>query len=143
MKTTVNLLLALVIAFSSSCSDDDTPQSNCEFETVINNTQYTNANSADLRINNLSIEGDCLLVEYSASGCSGESWELSIIDSGNIAESSPEQRFLRFSFVNPEACLAFFTKQASFDLSTVQIGGNRIILNIEGGGVEETLTYDY
>jgi len=126
-----------------SCSDDDTEPGTCDKQTIVDATRFDIATDADLRIDSLSVDGDCLHVFYSASGCDAESWELELIDSGSIDESLPEQRSLRFEFKNTESCLAYFSKELSFDLSELQVSKNEVILNISGGGTNESISYTY
>ncbi len=89
-----------------------------------------------------SIIGDCLTISYSASGCDGNSWIVKTFDSGDVAESEPEQRYIRLSLDNPEACLAVFTKDISFDLVPLQIPNNGVLLlNIQD--YDTQLRYEY
>ncbi len=94
-----------------------------------------------MNIISLEIEDDCLLINFGASGCDGNSWELKLIDSGAIMESYPEQRNLKFFLKNEEACLAYFTKEISFDISDLQIDSDKIYLNILNN--DSQLLYDY
>ena len=81
-------------------------------------------------------------INLSASGCDGNNWEYKLVDSGNIAESSPEQRYLKFKLINNEVCLAVFDRIVTFKLEPIRVeGSNEIVLNIEG--YQEPLTYSY
>ncbi|MEQ9403285.1 MAG: hypothetical protein RIM99_06870 [Cyclobacteriaceae bacterium] len=88
------------------------------------------------------ISGDCLNVEYSSSGCSGDSWEMSLFDSGEILESFPVQRNIKLVLENKEACQAVFTKTISFDLTPLQLENyGEVILNLHG--TDDSLFYLY
>lgn len=136
------ILIGLVIW---SCSKDDdgaeTPNSDHEPKTIISAEQYLNAPSDQLTINSLSIENDSLKINFSASGCSGESWEVNLIDSEEILESFPPQRNLRLSLKNEEACEAFITKEIIFDISSLKVDGNQVELSITNSN--ESILYEY
>ncbi len=107
-------------------------KASCTNTVVINAEQYEQINTTNgLVINSLKIEGDCLKVSYSSSGCSAETWELQLIDSGAILESLPPQRNLVFSFKNEEMCQAYFTKEATFNISSIKEQDGKVWLNIK------------
>lgn len=135
-------VFALVL--NTKCNDDTIalPANNCDAGIIINEAVFENSTSNYYNSINAEIIDDCLLITVTASGCSGESWEMSLIDSGNIAESSPPQRHLKFILINNESCLAIVGKTQSFDLSALQIeNGNEISLNIQD--FPEALLYSY
>lgn len=133
-----------ILAFISACNSDDdsSNQGSCDDSVIVNSSLYTNGESDIFTINSIEIVGDCLLVNHSASGCNGETWVLSLVDSDAILESSPPQRNLRLIFSNNEACLAFLTAETSFDLSDLQlVDEQEIILNILN--TNESISYTY
>ena len=142
MKNLIYLMLIVTVIFSCS-DDDDTSKITCDQTTVIDNNLYDAAQSQDLTIDSLVLSGDCLHAYYKASGCDGETWAITLLDSGNIAESSPEQRFLTFDFINEEECRAVISKQTSFDLRPIQIDSDEIILNFSIDGYEQSINYSY
>ncbi len=137
--------MVCVLCFTNTqCDDDDnsTQPQTCEKTTIIDEAYYNDLGILNTPINSTQIIGDCLIIDFSGSGCDGESWEYDLIDSGAVAESSPEQRFLKFEFINNEACLAFINKTVSFDISMLRVNGsNSIMLNIEG--YESSIQYNY
>ena len=137
------LFVCSVLLLNMQCDDDDEQIiTSCDTTTIIDNNLYQNAQSDYYTVVNTEINGDCLIVEVSASGCDGSSWVLELIDANEVLESSPSQRNLKFVLANNEACLAVFTKQQSFDLSSLRIiGEDEIILNIEG--FSEPILYSY
>lgn len=135
-------LLVLISILLLSCSDGDDPDPNgCNLGTVISQERYRNAPSDELTINSLEIEGDCLKINFSASGCSGESWKIKLIDSGSILESDPPQRNLRLSLENKELCDAFITRELSFNIIKLRVEGGRVELNLTNSG--DQILYAY
>lgn len=143
MKLINILTLTLIGLPFLNCSndDDDSYQNNCDFETLISAEQYENAPSEQLIINSLETYGTCLKINFGSSGCSGDTWELQLIDSESILESLPPQRNLRLSLKNDELCEAFFTKEITFDISNLQVEGNQVQLNITNS--DESILYEY
>lgn len=131
-----------LLFISTQCDEDDYVPEPCGQTVVIDNTFYETAESNFYNLISTYIQGNCLVIDISASGCDGNSWSMVLVDSGDVAESSPEQRFLKFVFTNPEVCLAVFNQERTFDLTPLQIeGSNEIILNIEG--FPEPISYSY
>lgn len=129
------LLLVCVIVSSLSCSDGNEPDPNgCDLGTVISQDLFRNAPSDQVTINSLEIENDCLKINFSASGCNGESWKIRLIDSGSIKESEPPQRDIRLSMDNDELCQAFITRELSFNIANLKVEGGRVVLNLTNSG---------
>ena len=139
-KILILTLIGLTILSCSNDDDNDNPV-NCDFETVISAEQYANAPSDQLTINSLAINYNCLKINFSASGCSGDTWELKLIDSEDILESLPPQRNLRLSLNNEEPCEAYITKELTFDISNLQVEGTQVQLNITNS--DENILYEY
>jgi len=104
----------------------------CDDSVMIWPDGYASALSDGLSIIDISIEGACLKVEYASGGCDGSMWHLQLIDSGDIAESNPVQRYLRFNFVNTEECDAYITKETSFNIKALKEGYSTVILHVDG-----------
>ncbi len=143
VKTLFVCMCCLLLLMNTQCDEDDDFQvSSCGQPVIIDNAFFETAESSDYVLVDSSITNDCLTVEISASGCDGESWSMVLVDSGNVAESSPEQRYLKFVFTNNEACLAVFSQVREFNLSTLRVDGStEVVLNIEG--FPEPLLYSY
>lgn len=99
-------------------------------ELTIDKDAYDNAPIDFLNISSLTITDNILKIIYGSSGCSGDSWELKLIDSEAIMESFPPQRNLKLSLKNEEMCQAYFVKEICFDISALQTDGNSVMLNI-------------
>ena len=105
----------------------------CDKDVIVSQTEYQNAPDHFVVISDMNITGNCLKIKFSASGCSGNTWVVNLIDSEEIAESLPVQRTLRLSLYNQECCEAWITKEISFNIKDLQINGNNsVILNIMG-----------
>ncbi|MFK7781131.1 hypothetical protein [Psychroserpens sp.] len=147
MKLSKLIIVCICFPFllmNTTCddNDDDFAPAECDQQAVIDDVFFDTAVSADYALVGYSVDGDCLTIEISASGCDGGTWSMVLVDSGDVAESSPEQRYLKFIFTNNEACLAVFSQSRSFDLSNLRVGGsNEIILNIEE--FPEPINYTY
>jgi len=140
----VKKILILILAGIAilSCSNDDNGNSNnCDFETIISAEQYKNAPSDRLNINSFEINGNCLKINFSSSGCSGDTWELKLIDSEVILKSNPPQRILRLSLKNEEDCEAYITKELTFDISNLQVDGKKVQLNLTNS--DDNILYEY
>ena len=69
---------------------------------------------------------------------------INLIDSEAIWESFPAQRSLIFSLENKELCLAYITKDISFDISSLQLNNQTsLLLNIENGENDFQILYEY
>lgn len=138
---TISIMMCFM---NTTCESDDVipPEDRCDQVVEINAEKYNNLDSNHFTFVNAEIIDDCLNIEISASGCSGNSWTFNLVDSGAIAESSPEQRRLKFELINDEACLAVFKRTVSFDLTPLKIiSSNKIILHLDGLGTSVEYTY--
>jgi len=129
---------------NTQCDDDDLPlpPQVCDYQVLIDAMAYDETIPLNFNFLATQVIDNCLFIEISASGCNGDSWEVELIDSAIVAESSPEQRFLKFKLINEEVCLAVFDKTYTFNLEPLQVeGSNEIILNIEG--YDGSVLYSY
>lgn len=129
-----------VVMLSCDKNDDPVVTDNCIIETIIDRDLYLNT-AMDYFIDSIGIENDCIEITVNASGCDGDTWSAQLIDSGDIAESSPPQRSLRLALENTEECDAVISKSFYFDLSTIQTEESRFILRFEGW--DQTVLYEY
>lgn len=144
-KQSVFCLAVFLCFFNTQCEDDIIVtdfESVCNDFVIVDKDQYDDLTSHNYTLISATISDDCLAINLGASGCAGNTWQFILVDSGAVAESSPEQRYLKFQLINEEDCAAFFEREVSFDLRPLQVtGSNQIILNIEG--FSEPLTYSY
>ena len=140
MKKRILIGLVVVLGFIA-CNNDDDDSNNCDQVTIVSSEQYETAPNDQLFINTLEINGDCLKINFSSSGCSGDTWILKLIDSENIMESNPPQRNLRLSLRNEEDCEALITKELTFDINELRVDGNQVLLNITNS--DDQILYEY
>ena len=115
----------------------------CDTEVTISVSEYETAPEDYFVIEEMKIEGNCLKIKFSASGCDGSTWVVKLIDSGTVYESTaavypppPAQRRLRLSLDNKEDCRAIITKEMSFNIEDLQIQrANRVFLHISGNQI--------
>ncbi|MEO0527951.1 MAG: hypothetical protein AAFZ89_12035 [Bacteroidota bacterium] len=150
LKTMMFIFIGFLII---SCSDNDDqridPIGICGVEpsisTIVSSEQFETAPSEELTIDHMSIQGDCLIIGFSAGGCNTENWTIRLIDSGNIMESNPSQRTVRLSKGSGEIgeipCLALFTQELAFDISNLRVDGTQVLLNIVNDN--NTILYRY
>lgn len=109
---------------------------------VLSYTRFLEPGSSHFTLNKATIVGDNLEIEISASGCSGMTWKVGLVDSEAVAYSLPIQRFMRVTFENMELCLAYFTKKYTFDLKPIRVQGyNKIHINLNNW--DSPLIYSY
>lgn len=139
----INILVVISVFFITltACDKDDNNSINCDKQVVISADEYNTAPTDQMTINNLEINGDCLKIDFSSGGCSGDTWELKLIDSGALLYSNPPQRNLRLSLKNEELCEAYITKELTFDIRELQVEGNQVLLNIINS--DDQILYEY
>jgi hypothetical protein len=131
-----------LLLMNTQCDEDDIIEAPCDQTVVVDNSFYQSAESDFYNLINAEITDNCLTIEISASGCDGSTWSMVLVDSGDVIETFPVQRVLKFVFTNDEDCLAVFEQQRSFDLSPLQINDdNEVILIIVD--FPEQLSYTY
>jgi len=140
MKSLTKYLYLISIFFIISCESKEDLCADSTFDCInvcgniveVNPSIYNTLPPISHRIDAISIEGNCLNIIIENSGCDGSQWEVKLIDSGDIAESLPVQRFLKVTLSNPESCKAIIRKEFSFDLDPIRIDEeDKIILNIQ------------
>lgn len=142
MDKLFSILISFLIFLTLACENDTIHEkSACDGVVTINNELYKNASTANFEIVKAEIIDNCLKLKFNSSGCDGNSWQMGLIDSGNIQESFPPRRSIRFTIQNNEVCDAWLTKEYSFDLSKIQVEGNKILLKLSNW--EELILYEY
>lgn len=144
MKSVFFLSLLFILLIISCSKDDERGREyigDCDLQTVVSSNIFENSTSDEFKINSIKIENNCLLINFSASGCDGETWTVQLIDSEAILESNPPQRHLKFMIENNESCEAYITKDQSFDVSNLKVDGNQVQLNITNA--EQNTIYKY
>jgi hypothetical protein len=131
-----------VFLLIAACNgDDDHSISNCDEEVIVNAGTFQTAPNDDLVVNRIEINGNCMTINFSASGCDGNSWEIKLIDSGEVISGNPPRRNIRLSLKNNEDCLAFLTREISFDIEPLQVQGGQALLNLTNNDAQ--ILYEY
>jgi len=142
------LLISAVFAvgcgrtIQASDENGEEPQtvSTCGKDVIVDATQFENAPNDQVAIVDLKIEGNCLKIKFTSSGCDGSKWKVELIGWGNYDKSLPPQTTMRLSLDNQEDCLAVITKEVSFNLEPLMEyfqhhSTNSIVLNISGKSI--------
>ncbi len=139
------LIIILIGTLLISCSkdDDNSNKSTCNsIAQVISENEFNEINTSNYNVSNVELNGDCLIVTISSSGCDSDNWEMKLFSTDAFYNVFPLQRAVKIKLITSEACLAVFQKTVSFDLSSFQIDGqHQIPLNIEGWS--EQIIYKY
>src|SRR6056297_2237126 len=99
MKKIIILFLTGIACIAcSELTNNSTGSTNSQ--AIISTDLLKNAPSDPLTINNLDIIGDSISINFSASGCNGNTWDIRFIADELIAESLPPQRQVRISLKN-------------------------------------------
>ena len=136
-------LYQMVVVLFTACSlvscrylDDavTTPiTSNCDKNAILDPTQFTNVTTTNYSITNVVLNGDCLEVTVSSSGCNPDNWQMDLIGAASLTNIYPPMFHAKVKLINNEACQAVFQKTHSFDLTPFQMNNqNTIQINIEG-----------
>jgi hypothetical protein len=142
MKYVLLAIIVLLFSFISCQDDNGTGQLKCDLSARISKAEYPTAPDDPVEILDFSINKNCLIFSYSATGCNGNSWALELIDSGEVAESQPPRRNIVFVLHNDETCENNVTGETSFDVSPLKVeGNNSVYLVLQNTG--EEILYEY
>lgn len=141
--TSFVLLLLSPFLIATGCKTERIePNPDCPDRVLISAERYNNSPADELIVMRAAIQGDCLYLEFSASGCDGSTWELRLIDASTIMESYPIQRSIRLSLNNNEDCDAVISREIAFDITPLQLAEyDKIYLNLANSG--QQLLYMY
>lgn len=134
------LPVILFIIAAISC-ESDKPDTSFSGVAVVSDELYNNTVSDIFMISDAHIEGDTLLVRFSASCCSGKSWKVKLVSAGSIIKTLPPQRYARLILENPELCEALCTRTAAFNLKPARVTGGELKINLQGWN--QQLSYYY
>ena len=135
------LIVALLAISTFSCSNESTQPTNNGSMVVISQEQFLNAPTDPLIINSLEIIDDNIKINFSSSGCNGDTWVVKLIDSEAVLESIPPQRNLKLSLENKEVCQAVITRDLTIDISSLQVDGNQVELHFVNSDLK--VLYEY
>lgn len=143
----IGYLICLFFLFASCDKNDDNPveckeSGDCDKCIIINRDLYNQTNTNSYTIQNITINQDCLEIEFGSSGCDGNSWKIDLIDLGAISETAVPQRDLKLKLINPEDCEAAITRTISFNLKSLQLDNFKEI-NLKVAGYNSLISYEY
>lgn len=115
----MRVFLCLFVFLAFSCSDSDTTTSNDCKPVIFDSTKFNSIANFGVGLNDFTLDGDCLNVTISVSGCD-EEHPIDMVSDGAIAESFPPQITFDFYDGTPQDCEALFVLERSFDLSPIR-----------------------
>ena len=146
IKKVAFLILFATTLFVSCCRFDDVVTApvitSCNKMAIVDTNRFNQTPTTNYTITNVVLNGDCLKVTISSSGCDPNNWDMNFIASENVMESFPVQRSAKVQLVNDEACLAVFQKTMSFDLIPLRVQGqNQVQIHLQGWST--SIMYQY
>ena len=140
-------LFSLTLFRAAGCGDDEqaaaAAAADCGQEIQVRNP-LPRLTTDDYQIVDASVEGRCLSVTISATGCSSEAWRVALHTTGEIAESSPTRTDALLVFddgvgENEMTCQAIIEETYRFDL-TPYLGDGALPTTFSITGTEITLS---
>lgn len=125
----------------SNCCPHPNP-TNCNEFSIIDETKYNQTNTNNYTITNVVLNGNCLEITVSSSGCNPNNWDMNFVASEVVVETLPNMWYAKVELINNEDCQAVFQKTVSFDLTPFQITGqNQVLIKIQGWNT--SIMYQY
>jgi hypothetical protein len=128
----MRVFLCLFVFLAFSCSNSDSEPSdlisdNC-VPVIFDNSKFNSPENFGVNLDEYSINGSCLTVKLSFSGCDNDH-TIEMVSDGAIAESEPPQITFDFYDQKQQDCEAYFTVDREYDLSPIQeLNEGRIII---------------
>lgn len=109
----------------------DCTGTSCDSCVIVDEELYeTESDNYDLE--EVSLNGDCLEITFFASGCSGDTWEVDLVDLDLVIINNMPHRSIKLHLQNDELCEAYIRKSLSFDLRELQVNDyNKVNLNLK------------
>lgn len=131
-RTNLQFLIVVPFLLLGCKANDFDLSEGCVVMAQADSGLFSNGPNDNHVVNNVQIDGDCMFIEFSAGGCSGDSWEVELYGSEATTFSEPPQRSIRLSLLDAEECEAWISKSVSFDISDFKVAGGDVLLNLEG-----------
>jgi hypothetical protein len=146
MQRILSSTLALIVfslSIGCSSSNNDNPPLGCDNSAqIVNQTTFDQVITTNYMITNVALNGDCLDITISSSGCNPNNWDMNLLSTSDFSSTSIPQKQLKVGLINEEACAAVFQKTVSFSLIPYRIDGhNEINLVIQGWSTPINYTY--
>lgn len=117
-------------------------KSKCNEKAVLDHVAFPQVNTNNYGITNVVLNGDCLEITLSSSGCNPNNWDMNLIGVASTTNIYPPLFHAKVELINNEACQAVFQKTVSFDLTPFKIKGqNQVQINIAGWN--NSIMYQY
>lgn len=116
--------------------------SKCNEKAVLDQVAFPLVNTANYGITNAVLNGDCLEITISSSGCNPNNWNMNLIGVASTTNIYPPLFHAKVELINNEACQAVFQKTVSFDLTPFQMAGQNTI-QIDIDGWNNNIVYQY
>ena len=108
-------------------------KSKCNEKAVLDHVAFPQVNTNNYGITNVVLNGDCLEITVSSSGCNPNNWDMNLIGVASTTNIYPPLFHAKVELINNEACQAVFQKTVSFDLTPFQMAGqNTVQIDIDG-----------
>lgn len=88
---------------------------------IIDKDKYDTVETDNYEIRDVSVKENILYITISSSGCDGSTWNLNLVDSGDVMESTPPKRQAKLELINNELCKAIVEKKFQYEISKLQI----------------------
>ncbi|QSS96945.1 hypothetical protein [Psychroflexus sp. ALD_RP9] len=124
MKLSFSVLFVFLL-LTISCSQNDEDSSTellCGVDAVITSEEdYDSIDTSNYSIIDVQLDGDCLKLTVSASGCDGKSWGSYFYSVDAFYAVFPMKREAKLELINNENCLAVIESIQEFNLAPFQI----------------------
>lgn len=117
-------------------------KSKCNEKAVLDNVAFPQVNTTNYGVTNVVLNGDCLEITVSSSGCNPDNWDMNLIGVASTTNIYPPLFHAKIELVNNEACQAVFQKTVSFDLTPFQMAGQNTV-QIALDGWNTNIMYQY
>jgi len=109
---------------------------------VLDHVAFPLVNTTNYWITNVVLNGDCLEITLSSSGCNPNNWDMNLIGVASTTNIYPPLFHAKVELINNEECLAVFQKTVSFDLAPLKmVGQNTVQIDIDGWN--NNIVYQY
>lgn len=105
----------------------------CDSNAMVDPILYQQIQTTKYGITSVVLNGDCLEITVSSSGCDPNNWSMNLVTVPSTATVVPQLYHAKVELINDEVCLAVFQKTKSFDLTPLKIQSqNKIQVDIDG-----------
>lgn len=136
-------LLILLFPLVLGCKKhSQNANADCKEKVIIDADLFAGISTDQFVIKSVSLSGNCIHITIQSGGCSGTTWQATLVDASSIAKSNPPQRMIKLTLKNTEPCEALPVRTFSFDISQLQLPYTNLIqLNLDG--YNQKLLYAY